>query len=139
MKQGQYTYYMRCWLSDMWHSRSCCHYPLPIPMLYLGGLDCNTNKHRIPMLEESRLWSIPRYCGMKIVGNLLILTENLKALKIGNHSRVLSRPPKELFLILKFRRSLIRTGDLGNSWTRLTSVNFQLWKLSNMTISHISP
>jgi len=52
---------------------------------------------------------------MKIVGNLLILTENLKALKIGNYSRVLSRPPKELFLIPKFRRSLIRTGDLGNS------------------------
>ena len=139
MKQGQYTYYMRCWLSNMWHSQSCCHYPLPISILHSEGVDCNTNKHGILMLEESRSWSIPRYCRMKIVGDFSILTENLEALKIGNHSRVLSRLPKELFLIPKFRRSLTRTRDLGNSWTGLTSVNFQLWKLSNMTISHISP
>ena len=52
---------------------------------------------------------------MKIVGDFSILTENLEALKIGNHSRVLSRLPKELFLIPKFRRSLTRTRDLGNS------------------------
>jgi len=52
---------------------------------------------------------------MKIVANLSTLTENLKALNIGNHSRVLSRPPKELFLIPKFRRSLTRATDLRNS------------------------
>ena len=52
---------------------------------------------------------------MKIVGDFSILTENLEALKIGNHSRVLSRPPKELFLIPKFRRLPTRAMNLGNS------------------------
>jgi len=52
---------------------------------------------------------------MKIVSNPLILTENLEALKIGNCSRVLSRPPKEFFSIPKFRRLPTRATDLGNS------------------------
>jgi len=52
---------------------------------------------------------------MKIISDLSTLTENLEALKIGNHSRVLSRLPKEPFMILKFRRSPTRTRDLGNS------------------------
>jgi len=67
------------------------------------------------MLEESRSQSIPKYGGIKTVGDPLTLTENLEALKIGNYSRVLSRPPKELFLIPKFRRSPTRAADLGNS------------------------
>ena len=42
MKQGQYTYYMRCWLSYMQCSWSCHHYPLPISMLHPGDVDHNT-------------------------------------------------------------------------------------------------
>jgi len=42
MKQGQYTYYMRCWLSYMRCSQSCRHYPFPISMLHPGGVDHNT-------------------------------------------------------------------------------------------------
>jgi len=72
------------------------------------------NKHGISILEESRSQSIPRYGGIKIVGDLSTLTENLEALNIGNRSRVLSRPPKELFSIPKFRRSPTRAADLGN-------------------------
>jgi len=67
------------------------------------------------MLEESRSQSIPRYGGMKIVGDLSTLIENLEVLNIRNCSRVLSRPPKELFLIPKFGRSPTRAVDLGNS------------------------
>jgi len=72
------------------------------------------DKHGIPILEESRSRSIPRYGGMKIVGDPSTLTENLEALNIGNCSRVLSRPPKELFSIPKFRRSPTRAMGLGN-------------------------
>jgi len=67
------------------------------------------------MLEESRSQNILRYGGINIVGDLSTLTENLEALNIGNRSRVLLRPPKELFFILKFRRSPTRAVDLGNS------------------------
>jgi len=52
---------------------------------------------------------------MKIVGNPSTLTGNLEVLNIGNCSRVLSRPPKELFSVPKFRRSPTRAMDLGNS------------------------
>jgi len=72
-------------------------------------------KYGIPMLEESRLQSILGYGGIKIVGNPSTLTENLEALNIGNCSRVLSRPPKELFSIPIFRRSPTKATDLGNS------------------------
>ena len=52
---------------------------------------------------------------MKIVGDPSTLTENLEALEIGNRSRVLSRPPKELFSIPKFRRLPTKAADLENS------------------------
>ena len=67
------------------------------------------------MLEESRSRSIPRYGGMKIVGDPSTLKENLEALEIGNCSRVLSRPPKELFSIPRFRRLPTKATDLENS------------------------
>jgi len=69
------------------------------------------------MLEESRSQSIPRYGGMKIVGDLSTLTENLEALNIGNHSRVLSRPPKELFFDSKIQE--------------VTNKSYGPWKLMN--------
>jgi len=52
---------------------------------------------------------------MRIVGDLLTYTENQDILKIGNHSRKLSRPLKEPFLIPKSRRSPKKVVDLGNS------------------------
>ena len=67
------------------------------------------------MPEESRLRSTPRYGGMRIVDNPLTYTENQDILMIGNHSRKLSKPPKEFFSILKSRRSPTRVMDLGNS------------------------
>jgi len=67
------------------------------------------------MPKESRLQNTPRYNGMKTVDNLSTYTENQETLTIGNHSRKLSKPPKELFLTLKSRKSPIRIMDLGSS------------------------
>jgi len=69
----------------------------------------------MPTLEESRLQSTPRYGGTRIVGDPSTYTENQDVLKIGNHSRKLSRPLKEPFLIPKSRRSPTKVIDLGNS------------------------
>jgi len=49
------------------------------------------------------------------VGDPLIFTENLKALKIGNTSRVSSRLLKELSLIPRFRKLPVRVVALGSS------------------------
>ena len=67
------------------------------------------------MQEESTLQSIPRNSGMKIVIALSINTKNQEALKIGNCSRGLSRPPKDYFSTSRSRRSPTRVVDLGNS------------------------
>ena len=67
------------------------------------------------MREESILQSTPRNGGTMIVDNLSICTENQEVLKIGNHSRKLSRLPKESFLIPKSRRLPTRVEDLRNS------------------------
>ena len=69
----------------------------------------------MPMLEESRLQSTPRYGRTRIVGNPSTYTENQDVLKIGNCSRKLLRPLKEPFLIPKSRRSPTKVMDLGNS------------------------
>jgi len=69
----------------------------------------------MPMLEESRLQSTPRYSGMRIVGDPSTYTENQDVLKIGNHSRKLSRLLKEHFSIPKSRRSPTKVMNLGNS------------------------
>jgi len=52
---------------------------------------------------------------MRIIGNPSIYTRNQDVLKIGNHSRKLSRPLKEPFSIPKSRRSPAKVVDLGNS------------------------
>jgi len=67
------------------------------------------------MLEESRLQSTSRYSGTRIVGDPSTYTKNQDVLKIGNHSRKLSRLLKEPFLIPKSRRSPTKVVDLGNS------------------------
>ena len=87
------------------------------------------------MPKESRLQNTPRYGGMRTVDDPSTYTENQETLTIGNHSRKLSKPLKELFLTLKSRKSPIRIIDLGNSWIRLTSANYQWLKPSSTTIS----
>jgi len=67
------------------------------------------------MPEESRLQNTPRYGGMRTVDDSSTYIENQETLTIGNHSRKLSKPPKELFSTLKSRKSPIRIMDLGNS------------------------
>jgi len=66
------------------------------------------------MPKELRLQNTPRYSGTRTVDDLLTYTENQEILTIGNHSRKSSKPPKELFLTLKSRKSPIRIVDLGN-------------------------
>jgi len=73
------------------------------------------NELGMPILEESRLQSTPRYGRTRIVGNPSTYTKNQNVLKIGNHSRKLSRPLKEPFLIPKSRRLSTKVIDLGNS------------------------
>jgi len=67
------------------------------------------------MLEESRSRSTPRFGGIMSIGDPLTFTENLEALKIGNSSRISSKPPKELFLISRFRKSPTRVTVLRSS------------------------
>ena len=46
IKWGYNTYYMRYWLRLLQYSQLCCHYLLPYSMLYLWGIDCNTDVHK---------------------------------------------------------------------------------------------